>query len=430
MAVTAFFAVLCSISFAPSAYAVEGEGEIVNKAGEEALVKNKFTGTGGSTTLEGVGGAKATCTSTTDVGTIFNTSEGEQTVTFKGCETAGVKCNSEGGAAGEIKITLTIVITTIKATDKALLAFTVSKSAYPEGIFSFKCGFLTTRLRGAFLIPIGEAQEHLLKTKDNFKAEQSAGLQKPTSYEDEKSKSIKDTLELETPTGKKFEQAGLTSAEEVTFEEEAEILGFERFEYVNGSNGQVVNKKITTEGGTSTLRSAGILVECRKNEGKGEVQGQSRLKKVVITYEGCEETINKCAVKSTGAAAGTVVTNNLVGELGEIESTIDDAGLDLQPESGSTLMSMETTGAGCSVTLSIAVKGDVLGLVEPENKLQEKNEAVFKASGAKQDWKHIYEEGSGGTSDGGDELTINNAETGLTSREVLTFEEQVKVLTR
>jgi hypothetical protein len=73
------------------------------KGGKVIAAAVKVTGTGGAGTLETIGGKKVTCTSDSSEGEITPPKNAANVVvTYKGCESAGVKCNTAGKAAGEV----------------------------------------------------------------------------------------------------------------------------------------------------------------------------------------------------------------------------------------------------------------------------------------------------------------------------------------
>jgi hypothetical protein len=215
----ALAALLC-VAGLLSATAVASQGEIVNSKGE-APIKNKYTGTMGASTLETVAGVQIVCSSASIKGEIKSKVEGERAVVYTGCKSEGKACTSEGEPSGTVSTIFTykwiwIVIIPIYYESSYLPA------VYPKGVFTLKCGTVTVELQGAFLVPMGEAQEGKLKKSYTFVARQEKGLQSPFEYENESKGKTKVTLESSFG-GASFEQSGIHFEESVTFEEEVEI---------------------------------------------------------------------------------------------------------------------------------------------------------------------------------------------------------------
>ena len=130
----------------------------------------------------------------------------------------------------------------------------------------------------------------------------------------------------------------------------------------------VLANSFTSVSGTSYLFGAGkVKIRCAKDKNKGEVTGAKAVSKLVVTYEECVATNaagTECPAKSTGAAAGTIVTNELVGTLGKVavaEAPSSETGLALKPAgTGTVFVTIEGT---CLPTT--AVEGSVVCEVEP-----------------------------------------------------------------
>jgi hypothetical protein len=201
----AAFLVVCSVSAVATATALGAKGELVNKKGE-ALVKNKFTVHDGTTAIETTGGSKMTCTEASGTGVVKSKTEGEDTVTYKGCSASGVKCNGEGSEAGEIK--LTRWWRDFASLPSILLGNSILTTLH------FTCGGLVKgTLLGDYAVPIEPVEK--FKTEFTFNAKETKGVQEP--FEEF------DTLKASIGGGKE-EQAGVSGAETFHFEEEAEYV--------------------------------------------------------------------------------------------------------------------------------------------------------------------------------------------------------------
>jgi hypothetical protein len=90
-----------------------------------------------------------------------------------------------------------------------------------------------------------------------------------------------------------------------------------------------------------------IEIRCSKGELEGLIEPGSttHVEEVIFKLKGCVGfvplggKINKCAVRSAGAASGTIRTKRLDGDLFAVPvaEAADERGLDLKPEIGSTL---------------------------------------------------------------------------------------------
>jgi hypothetical protein len=219
----ALLAVFCVSAVAAVAAQAAVEGLFVNSAGN-ALAKTKFTGKNvGVTTLETKGGTKVECKTLKAEGVQTGKETGEQTVHFEGCtSTFGVGC--EGGT--KHKTDEIIVLTLIKTrqlsgrTEGVLLVEPRAEGG-GAGAFKFECFGVKIESKGSFLtVPI---ELNKLKKAWSFEAKQTKGVQAQTEYENEAKEKKKDILETSV-SGGAFEQSGQGGVEEVTFEEEAQLV--------------------------------------------------------------------------------------------------------------------------------------------------------------------------------------------------------------
>jgi hypothetical protein len=188
----------------------------------------KFTDTSGAGTLETVGGHKVTCKADSSTGEFTGAKTNKETFIFTGCESLGFKCNSAGAAAGEIRTNaIASLLVYINKAKKE-----VGMDLSPEvvgGLFAeFSCGGVETlKVRGSVIAPVTKVNT---AKQASFKltAKASKGVQKPTEYENEAGKKVKDILETEGAGALPFafEQSGITTTDTIKLTKETgEIKG-------------------------------------------------------------------------------------------------------------------------------------------------------------------------------------------------------------
>src|ERR1700689_547806 len=224
--VMAVLAVFCMSAVAAAA-ASASEGEFVNSK-EEILKKNKYTSTGGTTTLETAAGTKITCTSNTDHGIWPSRAGGEGTILFQGCTASGLSCKGGKDEAGEPKapeifVLVGLLIKRSSATERLIL-YTIHKPGTLEaGELEIVCSGVKILVKGSFLGTTNYKTKTLSKTIE-LSFTQSKGKQAVTEYENEKGEKVK-CKGLESSTeGKAFEGAAFEGKETDTLEEEAQFL--------------------------------------------------------------------------------------------------------------------------------------------------------------------------------------------------------------
>ena len=207
----------CAISVIASATAsaLPLHPELVNGKGE-TLAKNKFTSVSGKATLETVKGEKITCKEDTDKGETTGVSSSTSTVNLKGCESAGIKCNTSGGAAGEIVLKAKAKLVWIKESTEAVGLLLETEPV------TVKCSILETiKVEGTAIGAFsGKGTTFTLALTQSSK-----GIQEPLEYE-EGGKKVKPAVTMSTGTGaKKFgpEESSLQTTDTLTFEEPAEL---------------------------------------------------------------------------------------------------------------------------------------------------------------------------------------------------------------
>jgi hypothetical protein len=132
-------------------------------------------------------------------------------------------------------------------------------------------------------------------------------------------------------------------------------------------------KTFKGKGGTATLHTPAVggVVTCKAFKDEGKLTSPTTEGDVVSTFSGCESLEKKC--HSPGQKAGTIVTNKLAGETGEIEGG-SGAGVDLKPESGTYLAEFECEG------LTVKVTGSVIGEETPVNKFTKTEDSIFQVN--------------------------------------------------
>lgn len=152
----------------------------------------------------------------------------------------------------------------------------------------------------------------------------------------------------------------------------------ERPTFVFGSTGEVVCTfdSSTTTGGRSWL---------------GEIEAPNRVKAVKIGFYGCLGKGfrgGECRVNSRGAAAETVFTVALRGELVEVAATeaASGRGLRLVPETGRVFFELEGT---CLPVSPTPVEGAVIGEIAPVKEEREKLTLNWAGSAGRQKIQNI-----------------------------------------
>lgn len=197
---------LCAVG-APNALAAKGE--ILNLEGK-ALVKNKFTGTVGKSTLETVNKAKLTCESGTLSGTVISVKTAEAKTILTGCASNGQSCETAGAKEGVIELENSL----------SALPYKEASTTYGLKEVVITCPKAELKVKGSFLVPVGASQEKVFQTEFKFTAEQKEGKQIP--IEGENSAKEKFTFTLEASFGEGYAQAGFAGAITIKYEELAE----------------------------------------------------------------------------------------------------------------------------------------------------------------------------------------------------------------
>jgi hypothetical protein len=188
----------------------------------------KFTGTGNTSTLETVGGARIKCVALTSAGEWTGAKAATMSVRFTGCQLVSTKqpCQSSGASGGEI----------VTAALAGGLGFI--KDTFHEGpevsvgidfkggptLASAQCGGsqpTTVTVSGSVIAAVTPIDTMALKS--TVKAKAAGGVQSAESFES----GPQDTLvaSLESGSTKTTEQAGLTTTIALSYGEKLEIKG-------------------------------------------------------------------------------------------------------------------------------------------------------------------------------------------------------------
>jgi hypothetical protein len=127
-----------------------------------------------------------------------------------------------------------------------------------------------------------------------------------------------------------------------------EVASGAAYEWVSGAGAKA---HFTQSAGSATLETReGQQMTCAGMLESGQYTGASS-QSLSITFTGCELGSAHC---QSGANAGEIVSEPLEGLLGNIKAESDpfngQAGIELQPASGETLLSFECAGASVVVT--------------------------------------------------------------------------------
>jgi hypothetical protein len=153
--------------------------------------KNKFTTSGGASTLATAGGKTVTCTGESSTGEYLKDGTNKKestTVEFQGCKSNGFACTTAGKATGELETNELIgeVGFENKAAKKTALKLTPAASAKGKFI-EFKCVGLEVKVRGkgeesgaGILVNI---KNDKMTTTESLKYKATKGIQKPIKWE-------------------------------------------------------------------------------------------------------------------------------------------------------------------------------------------------------------------------------------------------------
>jgi len=189
---------------------------------EPGAVKTKFTGTGGTATLETVHKVKVSCKTEASNGEYTSPKTvGNISVRFTGCESIGFKCKTALAEEGEIVTNLLAGTLRWENAKKSKVAIDLVPQS-EELFVEFACGPANDRVKGSVMtnIPVD-----IVKTTFEQKFTAKTGKQKPEFYYTASGEKVKDVL-LSKLGGTEFEQAGQTVTNLQTDEEPLEVNKF------------------------------------------------------------------------------------------------------------------------------------------------------------------------------------------------------------
>jgi hypothetical protein len=168
-----------------SGIAAASASAVVEPAFVSGGVKNTFTSTSGKGTLETVGGKTVKCTADTNAGEITKAAETNKitklVITFTGCESSGIKCNSAGKGSGVIETNALVgQLGFLKQTAPEEIGVDLEPK---EGKFfvEFECtGFAKSKVEGQVICKVSGPYDVKVKTFELI-CEQSKGAQKFTT---------------------------------------------------------------------------------------------------------------------------------------------------------------------------------------------------------------------------------------------------------
>lgn len=143
--------------------------------------------------------------------------------------------------------------------------------------------------------------------------------------------------------------------------------------------------------GTTTLASALQSVTCSKDEGNGEVEGVSKVGKIVVTFSNCvakEGTQEACTAKTDGGSTGIITTRTLDGELGLVAKTEAASGVGLLLLPGTGLIFAQISAECLNPTL-FDVEGGLAGEATPIGVSSKTGSLVFGGKAGSQSIKTI-----------------------------------------
>jgi hypothetical protein len=197
------------------------------------------------------------------------------------------------------------------------------------------------------------------------------------------------------------------------------------FEKVAVPAGSKIAFTSTSEPSYLFANAAGSFrIKCETDTDKGEITGPKTVGKVVVTFKKCRgfKGSEECPVKSTGAGAEEIVTNELSGELGTVaaaEAPDSETGLTLKPTTGTSFVKLSGTPETCIPETNVT--GSVIGEVEPVKIMDTTGELIYSVFGGqgKHNKQGIQKIGA----EAKDTLTAFGVEAGFESEASLVFGE-------
>jgi hypothetical protein len=179
-----------------------------------------FTSAGGAVTLETAGKAKVTCASEEGSGSITTArTVGDVVLRLKGCElTLGntkARCSTAGLGSGELEATNLEGALGFEAQASKKVGLDLYPAGRSGSFMQFSCNSSAVTLTGSV---IGSVKADKMAAAETLKFKASKGKQKPEAFEG----AAQDVL-LDSLSGAKAEQDGLTLGATLTYEEAVEI---------------------------------------------------------------------------------------------------------------------------------------------------------------------------------------------------------------
>lgn len=194
----------------------------------------------------------------------------------------------------------------------------------------------------------------------------------------------------------------------------------------------------TGSGGTGILETTSEggkirTVHCTANTSAGEINTATSVKNVKVKFTGCTTSgpfgINLTCTTS-GATSGEITTVALKGTLVYLTAGSSNAGIVIEPESGTTFASFK---CGSFLTETLTVTGKVIGKLTPVNSLTNAFTLTFSQSGGHQSPEtYLASSGCAATkavlsTTGSGLESFGPIQSGISATESLTTSKKVKV---
>lgn len=307
---------------------------------KSGAVKARFHSEEGLSTFETVKGTKVTCASDTDQGEYTGTATDTETITFNGCETSKLPCESAGQPAGRIvTTTLTSTLGVISQAKKQVGLDLEGE----KGVFAaFECAGLPIVITGSVIGPITPINK--MTVTSTVKFAQAKGKQKPEKFEGQP----KDVLGCDI-SGGGSDQCAFTSTDVITNEEPLEIrllppapVWWVEKGLLSGSEAIAEATTVTTPFELAmtgkdivepfTIQCTGVKIR------GGMIEAPSARSEKAVVYEGCSVPGKPTCV------VGTTETEPLTATL---EGPAGAEKLRFVPQSGAEIATYHVTG--CAV---------------------------------------------------------------------------------
>jgi hypothetical protein len=335
--------------------------------------------TGGKTLIETKSGKKITCTEQTGTGSFTSAKEGVTTMTWTGCESAGIKCGKAGEVQSKELKTLLAYTYPAKSSFEGRQTGLVLSAASGGVVAEFSCSTKKIVLTGSFLGVITPLNAPL--THFTWTIEQSGGAQEPSEYETESggvataNMACSENEHAGESCGieENYSPAIVTDVE-ATVEAEGEAA---RPLFMARSGYNYGPVPFTTSGEKMTLETtSGKTIKCKSEAATGDFDSRKEAT-LTIKWNGCESAGVKCGT------AGEVESKSLKGLLAYTYPVKEgpggrETGLVLSPASGEVVAEMT-----CSAK-HYTLKGSVIALISPHNVKSKVFTLSISRSGASQ----------------------------------------------